>query len=206
VEASSDDRIRELEQKIDALQDERLAMAEELGRLRALVERLGAAESERDALREAHDRLLAELTELRARFDQRVGEEVQAALASVTEEHVRTAREWENERARLQGRIAELEATTADVGDIVGTKDLAGQFRNVLETFSEPESEGGTAGAALTGLEVEARAILSPPAEGEELPRLRMVDPTQVTNPEALSTIRMRFGLLPRLPSEPPEG
>jgi DNA repair exonuclease SbcCD ATPase subunit len=202
----NDDRIRELEQKIDALQDERRAMAEELGRLRALAERLGAVEKERDALREAHDRLLTELTDLRARFDQRVGEEVQAALASVTEEHERTAREWEKERARLLGRIAELEATTADVGEVVGTKDLAAQFRNVLETFSEPEPEGGTAGAALTGLEVEARAILSPPAEGEELPRLRMVDPTQVTNPEALSTVRMRFGLLPRLPSEPPEG
>ena len=203
---ADEDRIRELEQKIDALQDERRAMAEELGRLRALAERLEAAEKERDALREAHDRLLAELTDLRARFDQRVGEEVQAALASVTEEHARAARQWEKERARLQDRIAELEASTAQAGEVVGTKELAGQFRKVLESFSEPEPEGGTAGAALMGLEVEARAILSPPAEGDELPRLRMVDPTQVTNPEALSTVRMRFGLLPRLPIEPPEG
>jgi DNA repair exonuclease SbcCD ATPase subunit len=206
VAVPEDDRIRELELKLDALQEELRAMAEELGRLRALAERLGEVEKERDVLREERERLLAELTDLRARFDQRVGEEVEAALASVTEEHARTARAWEEERARLQDRIAGLEATTADVGDVVGTKDLAGQFRNVLETFSEPEPEGGTAGAALTGLEVEARAILSPPAEGEELPRLRFVDPTQVTNPEALSTVRMRFGLLPRLPSEPPEG
>jgi chromosome segregation ATPase len=203
-----EERIRELEQKNEELQKELRVQAEELGRLRAVAERTDEVTAELNRLRDENGGLRGQLDDLRARLDQRVSEEVEAAVAAVKEEYERNAQAAEAERQRLLERIAALEKGEAGAAPAVATDELASQFRSVLESLAEPEPEGGAAGAAMTGLEVEARAMLAPPAEGEELPRLVMVDPTKVTNPDALSTVRLRFGLLPRLPSEepPPDG
>ena len=77
------------------------------------------------------------------------------------------------------------------------------QFRNVLERMAAPEPEPGrpfTAG--LTHLEVEARGVFTATAPTEENPTgtigLLPVDAAAV-QPEALSTVRMRFSLVPNL-------
>ena len=197
-----DEHIRALEKKIDALQDERRDTAEQLGRLRTIAERADEVAQERDALRKENDQLRGELAELRAGLDRRVADEVEAAVASVKEDHERSAKEWEAERERLRKQIETLEAAAPE-RDSFETKELAAQFRSLLESFSEPETEGTAAGAVLTGLEIEARAILAP-GEGDA-PRLVMTDPSVVTSPEALSTVRLQFGLVPRLPTEEPQ-
>jgi hypothetical protein len=144
------------------------------------------------------DELLAKLTEL----ERTVAEETRAALAALSEEQQRAAQLWTAERDELRARIAVLEEQpdpTARPG--IGTDELAEHFRGVLESLAAPApAEGRPFAAALTGLEVEARGLLVTPAEGEGV-RLAPIDPAQV--PEGselgLSTVRLRFGLLPKI-------
>jgi chromosome segregation ATPase len=210
------ERIRELEEKLDAASTELRSQAQEIGRLKGVEAVVPTLQTELDRLRRENEQLRSQLDEarrelagLQASIDARVAEQVQSAVSKLREEHEASARGWREERARL---MAELEKARAGgeraATAAVKTSELAQQFRSVLEELAEPPEEGGPAGAALTGIEVDARAYLAPPPEGETLPQLVMVDPATPVQPEALSTVRLRFGLLPRLPSEaePPPG
>jgi chromosome segregation ATPase len=203
------ERIKELEARLDETYRELRAQAEEVGRLRGIEAVLPTLETDLEQLRADNERLRAELDALRAQLaetqasvDKRVAEEVEAAVAAVRAEFDATARAWEEERARLQKELESAQAEEPRIATPVKTTALADQFRSVLEELAEPPEQGGPAGAALVGIEVDARAYLAPPAEGETLPQLVMVDPAAPVQPEALSTVRLRFGLLPRLPSE----
>ncbi len=202
-------QLADTQQKLTQVQEQLRSQAEELGRLQAVAENAKELQQELKVARTQRDELQKQLVEAAASFESRVGEQVRAAVDQLRKEHEAAAAEWEEERRRLQDRLQGLMGGTAEETRAVRASDLANQFRSVLDELAEPEHDRAV-GAALTGLEVEARGILAPPAEGETLPRLVTVDPAQVVDPGALSTVRMRFGLLPRLPTElgeeqPPE-
>jgi chromosome segregation ATPase len=207
---ASEERLTVAQDALAKAQTELRDQEGELGRLRAIAETVDAVRADLDTARSDANAVRAQLAEATAEFDKRVAEQVQAALDRVTKEHEVSATEWEQQRARLETRIKELEAagvegprpSVAPEATAVRTSDLASQFRNVLDKLAEPAPSDAPVGAALTNLEVEARGLLAAPAEGEDLPRLIPVDPAGAVNPEALSTVRLRFGLLPRLPTE----
>jgi hypothetical protein len=200
------DEIHVLRESIDRANEQLRAQAEELGRLRAGAERARGLQEERD-------RLFAELTEARAALANRVAQEVRAALEDLRAEHAAAAARWQEERQALQAeldRAREAAAPQAVEGKEIPTDKLALGLRAVFERVAVPEpTPGKEFAAALTGFEVDARGVLLPPEQEGQPTRLRTVDPASVPS-EALSTVKMRFGLLPRLPTEapprPPEG
>jgi chromosome segregation ATPase len=197
----SDTKLGEAQQGLSQAQDQLRANAEELGRLRAVSQNVDGLQQELTSVRAERDELQKQLADSAATLDTRVAQQVLAAVEQVRKEHEAAAAEWEQERKQLQDRIDAL-TKGAGEGQALQTRDLAVQFRSVLEELAEPEQSGGAAAAALTNLEVEARGMLAPPTEGETLPRLVPVSPEHAVDPGALSTVRLRFGLLPRLPTE----
>ena len=169
---------------------------------------VGRLQAETEALR----RQLEELQQQMRRGTDDVAR-VQAATQAAADE-------WTRERERLLARITELEkapsarpapsTSAAELGPTPVTAaatevqltptDLAGRFALVLQKLAEgPASDPSVPySAALTGLEVEARGTLQPPATPDQEPTFLSaagVDPGQ------LSTMRMTFKLLPRIPS-----
>jgi hypothetical protein len=167
--------------------------AEEIGRMRGEVERAEKVERERD--------------ELRASLESRVAEAVKSAVGELSDAHAKDEAEWQEERERLQAEIDRLEGTPDALREQrppVPVDTFADGMRQVLDSFAEPEPvEGRQGAAALSGLEVEARGVLLPGESAGKSPEFLTVDPTQVAS-EALSTLRMRFVMLPQLPREPP--
>jgi chromosome segregation ATPase len=197
----SDTKLGQAQQDLSQAQDQLRANAEELGRLRAVSQNVDDLQQELKSVRSDRDDLQKKLADSAATLDARVTQQVQTAVDQVRKEHEAAAAEWEQERKQLQDRVDAL-TKGAGEGQALQTRDLAAHFRSVLEELAEPEQAGGTAAAALTNLEVEARGMLAPPTEGETLPRLVPVSPEHAVDPGALSTVRLRFGLLPRLPAE----
>jgi hypothetical protein len=114
--------------------------------------------------------------------------------------------EWAEERERLQAEIDKLKRSPAALREErppVPIDVLADRMRTVLDALAEPAPvEGRQAAAALGGLEVEARGVLLPSDKEGAPPELLTVDPTQLQT-DALSTLRMRFVVLPQIPPEP---
>jgi predicted nucleic acid-binding Zn-ribbon protein len=202
---SRDDLERELAEvraRLEQAQVELRTQEGELGRLRAVAQEV-------ETLRLERSQAVAELAQVRADLDARVAAEVGAAVNRLKAEHEAAAAAWERQRTTLEERISDLEGRLEDLGTRarVAPRDLASQFAAVLDDLAEgpaPTSEKPY-GAALTGLEVEARGII---AAGEEEPSFVSVE-GGVKSPEELSTLRMTFRLLPRIPrgTEPaPDG
>jgi len=196
-----------LQARLDALATERDKLESELARRREQLERqqqqiieransLGRLQAENEALRRQLDELRQQQGSSAAPDISRLRAEMQAA-----------ADEWSRERERLVARLQEFEtagrtraALSADV--TMTPTDLATRFATVLQKLAEaaPADPAAPFSAALTGLEVEARGTLQPPASPDEEPTFLSaagVDPGQ------LSTMRMTFKLLPRIPSPP---
>jgi chromosome segregation ATPase len=195
-------RLGEAQQTLTQAQEQIRANAESLGRLSAIADTLDPVQEELIAIRAERDDLQRRLTEATTTLDARVLEQVEATVARLRTQHEEAAGEWERERKTLQDRIDALEQAPVGETQAIRAQDLAAEFRSVLEELAEPEVTDRPVGAALTGLEVEARGLIAPPAAGESLPRIITVGPTQSVDPAALSTVRLRFGLLPRLPTE----
>lgn len=199
---------------IDDLQARLLQQEGELGQLRGTVATIDPLKEELTAVRADRDRIVTQLGELqtthveelarvRADLEARIPVEVQAALAVQRQEHDKLAAAWTSERKELQDRIADLEAAqgTRPEARSVAADDLASQFRSVVDDLSKPSA---VSGAALTSLEVEARGVYAPPEAGQAMPRIVAPDPG-TGDPGALTTVRMRFGLVPQIaPTQPP--
>jgi hypothetical protein len=168
--------------------------AEEIGRMRATVERAEAIERE--------------VTQLRETLESRVAEAVKAAVSELAEQHAKDEAQWRTERERLQAEVDRLSARPEALRKErppVPMPALADGLRSVLDSFAEPQPVEGRQGtAALSGLEVEARGVLLPSEAEGRPPEFLTVDPTQV-QAEALSTVRMRFAVIPQLPPESPD-
>ena len=183
----------------------------ELGELRTKAEMIDPIQEELREVRAERDRLVAQVAELQTTHAREMGElearipvEVRAAVGEAKREYDQAAATWAGERKVLEDRIVQLEEqlTEAPEARAVAADDLAKQFRSVIDDLSRPS---GVSGAALTALEVEARGVYAPPAEGEEVPRIFAPDPG-TGEPGALTTVRMRFGLVPQIaPTEPPD-
>jgi hypothetical protein len=189
-------RVAELEEKLRAQEGE-------LGWLRATAERVGTLQME-------HDQARDQLASLQAALESRIGEEVKSALAQARTEFEAASADWARQRENFERQIQELrEAPAAVTGRDVETTELAGHFRAVLDELAMPTVEPGRSfAAAMTGLEVEARGVITPADDPDQPPLIRAVDPTTVES-QTLSTVRMTFGLLPRvgevvLPPTPP--
>jgi hypothetical protein len=163
----------------------------------------------RAELRETRAKLKAttrQLEELRASQDARIGEAVKAAVDELQRDIDRAAAEWRAEREQLQNEIQKLRARAAPLPEErppVPTDVLADQLRGVLDRLGEPSpAPGRQSAAALSTLEVEARGVLVPSAKEGQAPDFVTVDPTQVPT-ETLSTVRMRFTLLPQIGPPP---
>ena len=182
----------------------------ELGELRTRAALIEPIQEELATVRGDRDRLVAQVAQLEtahgkeiAELEARIPVEVRAAVSEARREYDQTAATWAGERKILEDRITELEAAQAEVpeGRAVAADDLAAQFRSVVDDLSRPSA---VSGAALTALEVEARGVYAPPAEGGTVPRIVAPDPG-TGEPGALTTVRMRFGLVPQIaPTEPP--
>jgi chromosome segregation ATPase len=184
-----------LTQSTSATHDKLLERERELGRLGALEEQLERVTAERDELK-------VQLGEIAKEAEERVAEEVQAAVKRAVAEH-------EDRESKLQARIEQLEADRSSVGEDdtggseTGVMDLASHFASVLESLAEgpPRDDADTrqTAAALTSLDVDARGLLAAPAEEGAAPQFRTPEPGQV-DPGQLSTVRMSFRLFPRVP------
>ena len=188
--------------EIERLREQIGGLREEVGRLKAIAERVESLEQERGTL-------IQQREEARAALENRIVEEVRTATAALREEYDRARAEWATERGGLRARIEDLEQRP-EPGRIAGdipTDQLAEHFRGVLESLAAPPPpEGRQFAAALTGLEIEARGVLAAAEEGDQL-RLVPVDPEVAAKADLnLSTVRMRFGLLPEIaPKTRPE-
>ena len=188
-----EEELKETKAKLDQAMVELRTQEGELGRLRAIAEEVQAVRDERN-------RAVEELAQVRADVDARIAAEVAAALEKVTSEHATAAGAWERERKELTDRIADLESRIEGLGSRVSVppRSLASQFAAVLDELAEGPEPGSAKpyGAALTSLDVEARGIIE---AGADEPGFVTVE-GGVANPEELSTLRMSFRLLPRIP------
>jgi hypothetical protein len=185
-------------EEIERLWRENGSLREEIGRLTAIAERVQGLDQERDEL-------VKQLAGAQAALENKIIEEVRTATTNLSAEYEQARVEWTKERGELRARIEVLEKRP-EPGRIAGdlpTDQLAEHFRGVLESLAAPPPpEGRHFAAALTGLEVEARGVLAA-AEGEEPLRLVPVDPEVAAKADLnLSTVRMRFGLLPEIAPE----
>lgn len=204
LEASDESRgaleeeLKDVRSKLEKAQAELRMQEGELGRLRAVAEDV-------ETLKRERAQAVEELSQVRADVDARIRAEVAAAIERLDAEHATANAAWERERTGLNERIADLEARLEGLGARVrvAPRDLASQFASVLDELAEgPEPTGAKPyGAALTNLEVEARGIIE---AGEDQPGFVSVE-GGVRNPEELSTLRMTFKLLPRIPGAAPQ-
>lgn len=196
---SSRDEFERLRGELEEAHKRLEEQAEEIGRLGALAERAEKLEAEGRQLRE-------ELDKLRESLADRVADAVKAAVNELVEKHSADQAEWHKERERLQAELEQLRARPSMLAEErppVPVHSLADGLRTVLDAFAEPPPvEGRQGAAALSGLEVEARGVLLPGEVEGKPPEFLTVDPTQV-QAEALSTVRMRFAVIPQLPAEP---
>jgi hypothetical protein len=188
-------RLKDTEGQLAALSEKLQELQGELGRQSAIAERVGALQTERD---EARDQLAS----AQAALENRIGEEVKAAVAQAQQEHEAAAADWARQREELERQLAEARSAAggeAVFGGEVGTHDLADHFRGVLTSLAVPTpAEGQPFAAAMTSLEVEARGVIAPSQDPNQPPRLVTVDPASVS-PDALSTVRMSYSLVPQL-------
>jgi predicted nuclease with TOPRIM domain len=196
LDATNSDLQQKLAETTDGLQ----AAEKELGRL-------GEVSRQRDELVGANDQLRQQLADLQTGVDQRVESAVRSALEQSDSQHKATVAQLNEEIDSLQTRVAELEGQVRDEGvtSRVTPTALAGHFAGMLDQLgTTAPTEGKQVTAALTNLEVEAKGVLEAPREGEDEPVLRTVEGGDV-HPEALSTVRMSFRLLPHVLEPPPE-
>jgi len=194
VRAERDDLRRRLDDVQAALQ----AQQGEIGRLTALVTELEAVKAERDSLRQ-------QLSDAQAALGERVAEQVRAQISDVTDAHTEEIGALTGERDDLRRRIQELEAQGMEGATEITPSDLAGHFAQVLSSVAEqPAPAGQPYAAAVTGLTVQAKALLQAPTETGGDVRLVTVDPGKV-DPAHLSTVNLDLKLVPRLaqPAEP---
>lgn len=183
--------------QLDAATAEAHQQAQELGRLKAIADR-------HESLRTQRDQLQQQVTQLATSFQAQTAEAVRSALEQAGEQHAAAASEWAQEREDLHKQIEDLKQAGAGRPEpvAIAPTDLAAHFADVLESLAEGSPSGDAAAkgysAALTSLDVEAKALLQAPQEGESQPSLVTPAPGQV-NPEQLSVVRMSFRLLPRL-------
>jgi|SRR5262245_6292859 len=204
-------QLADLQARLDSLAIERDKLESELARRREQLEG-----QQRQLIEQATSlgRLHADNEALRRQIDEQHRLREAGAgpdISRLRAEMQTAADEWSRERERLAARIQELESAGPSgaatlSGDVAMTPtDLATRFASVLQKLAEGAPADPTAAfnAALTGLEVEARGTLQPPASPDQEPTFlgaAGVDPGQ------LSTMRMTFKLLPRIPppSAPP--
>jgi hypothetical protein len=142
-----------------------------------------------DELRWLHKELETAHRELREQAEQ-------LGRAQATAEALRA----DLDRLRQESEPRDQPAALAIEPQEAPTEVLVQDLRSVFDRMAVAEPAAGQQHAvALTGFEVEARGVLLPPSDKTGQTRLLTVDPATVSS-EALSTVKMRFGLVPRVP------
>lgn len=158
-----------------------------------LREQLKQREAELAGLHEQIGRLRAELEHAAERLDSAV----RTAVAEAERDLKEQLRQVTEERDQL---TAEPQIALDGVGE-TDLKGLASSFAEALDALAEqPSGTGADHAVALSGLEVEARAVIDARPEGPVLmtPKPGTVDPGQ------LSTLRLSFRVVPQ--NLPPQG
>jgi chromosome segregation ATPase len=197
------DELTQTRQQLTTAQQQAQQQAQELGRLKAIADR-------HEGLRVERDRLQAQVTQLTANLQQQTSDAVRSALEQADRQHAQAEALWEEERTNLMKQIEELKLPTDDSEPVaIAPTDLATHFANVLESLAEGAQSADAAAkgysAALTSLDVEAKALLQAPQQGSDQPTLLTPSSGKV-NPEQLSVVRMSFRLLPTIARPPEDG
>jgi hypothetical protein len=145
-------------------------------------------------------RLHEQIGRLHAELDQ-AAERLESAVRTAVAEAERDLKEELQRLTADRDRLAAEPVAGFEIGE-TDLKGLASGFAEVLDVLAEqPSATGADHAVALSGLEVEARAVLDARPEGTVLmtPKPGAVDPGQ------LSTLRLSFRVVPQnLP--PPVG
>jgi hypothetical protein len=170
------------------------------------------SEGELQQIRSSVDSVIAEredlrrqLDEVRADFDTRLSDTVRQALAEQEKEHAAERQGLLDERLQLR---TQLDATTTERDDLklqleqsggeatTPADDLAARFASVLSDLAEaPAGADKPYGVSLTSMEVEARGVLH-----MEDDKPQLVTSREGKDPGQLSTVRMQFRTVPRIP------
>jgi chromosome segregation ATPase len=170
------------------------------------------SEGELQQIRSSVDSVIAEredlrrrLDDVRADFETRLSDTVRQALAEQEQEHAAERQKLIDERLQLR---TQLDATTAERDDLklqveqsggeatTAADDLAARFASVLSDLAEaPVAADKPYGVSLTSMEVEARGVLH-----MEDDKPQLVTSREGKDPGQLSTVRMQFRTVPRIP------
>ena len=207
------DRSGELELQVGKLTDE--LNAEREARLQAAAEteslrvQVNVRDTQLQGLQSDVDRLQTEVAQVRADAEGRMTDAVRAAVAEAERDHQAERQHLIDARQQVEGELGSVrqeleEAKTAlaesSVEGKMGADELALHFASVFDQVGEVTSESDKPyNVAVTGMEVEARGLITP--EGEiAIPAPGRVDAG------TLSTVRLEYRLVPRLPggAQPP--
>ena len=189
------DELAQTKEQLATAHQQSQQQAQELGRLKAIADR-------HEGLRTDRDRLRTEISDLTKNLQQQTTDAVRAALQQADRQHAEAAVQWGQERETLMRQIDDLKRPVDAEPVAIAPTDLAAHFATVLESLAEGSQSADAAAkgysAALTSLDVEAKALLQAPKSGNEEVTLITPSSGQV-NPEQLSVVRMSFKLLPTI-------
>jgi uncharacterized protein YhaN len=192
-------QLTDLSTRFEEAQTARARAEGELQQVRVTVDSIVA---EREALRRR-------IEEVSAEFDTRLSDTVRTALAEQAQEHEAERQQLLDERLKLR---TELDSATAERDDVkrqleqsgaeatTPAEDLAARFAGVLSELAEqPSPPDRPYSVALTTMDVEARGVLH-----MEDDKPQLVTSRAGKDPGQLSTVRMQFRAVPRIPGSAP--